>query len=65
MSVVEAVLLQGRKITPFERPWSTTTRIESKPWERRRLVIRSMEICWKGRVHFEEMGARGGGKDGC
>ena len=25
------VLLQGSKITPFERPWSTTTMIESYP----------------------------------
>ena len=65
MSAAEAVLLHGRKITPFKRPWSTTTRIESKPRERGRSVMRSMEICWKGQVQCDEIGARGGGWGGC
>ena len=50
MSTVEAVLLQGQKITPFERPWSTMTKMESKLWECGRSVMRSIEICWKGWV---------------
>ena len=44
------VLLQGSKITPFERPWSTTTRIESYSSTGGRLVIKSMEKFAKGRV---------------
>ena len=44
------VLLQGSKITPFERPWSTTTRIESYPSAGGRSVIKSMEQFAKGRV---------------
>ena len=64
MSVAEAVLLQGWKITPFERPWSTMTRMESKPWEMGRLVMRSIEICWKGWVQLEEIGASGGCQGG-
>ena len=44
------VLLQGSKITPFERPWSTTTRIKSYPSAGGRLVIKSMEQFAKGRV---------------
>ena len=44
------VLLQGRRITPFVRPWSTTTSIESNPSDIGRSVIKYMEQLAKGRV---------------
>ena len=47
-----SVFAQGHKITPFERPQSTTTRIESYPSIGGRLVIRSMEQWAKGLVVF-------------
>ena len=43
------VLLQGTKITPFERPWSTTTKIESYPSAGGRSVIKSIEQFANGR----------------
>ena len=46
------VLAQGHKITPFERPWSTTTRIESYPSTGGRSVIKSMEQWVNGLVVF-------------
>ena len=42
------VLLQGDKITPFKRPWSTMTKMESHPSARGRSVMRSIEECAKG-----------------
>ena len=51
--------LVGQRITPLVRPWSTTTRSESKPMGRGRSVIRLQEICWNGRVEVEQMGVRG------
>ena len=53
-------LEQGVRITPFVRPWSTMTMIESKPKEGGRLVMRSTESCLKGRVVVDGMGQRGG-----
>ena len=44
--------LQGTKITPFERPWSTMTKIESYPSAKGRSVIKSMEQLAKGLVDF-------------
>ena len=44
--------LQGTKITPFERPWSTMTRMESYPSVKGRSVIKSMEQLAKGLVDF-------------
>ena len=49
MSSEVIVLLQGSKITPFERPWSTTTKMESCPSAGGRSVIKSMEQLAKGR----------------
>ena len=46
------ILLQGDKIIPFERPWSTMTRIESYPSVNERSVIKSMEQLAKGLVDF-------------
>ena len=46
------VLAQGHKITPFERPWSTMTRIELYPSTGGRSVIRYMEQWAKGLVVF-------------
>ena len=43
------VLLQGSKITPFKRPWSTMTKIESYPSAGGRSVIKSIEQLAKGR----------------
>ena len=37
------VLLQGRRITPLLRPWSTTTRMESKFRTEGKSVMKSME----------------------
>ena len=47
-----SVLAQGHKITPLERPQSTTTRIELYPSTGGRSVIRSMEQWAKGLVVF-------------
>ena len=54
------VLEQGARITPFVRPWSTTTITESDPKERGRSVMRSTESCLKGSELVEEIGRRGG-----
>src|SRR5277367_5247877 len=43
------VLWQGSKITPFEDPWSTMTKIESKPSDKGRSVIKSIVTREKGR----------------
>ena len=47
-----SILLQGSKITPFERPWSTTTKIESYPSVGGRSVIKSMEQLANGHRDF-------------
>ena len=47
-----SVLLQGIKITPFESPWSTTTRIKSCPSAGGRSVIKSIEQLANGLVDF-------------
>ena len=57
--LVVMVFLMGQRITPLVRPWSTTTRRESKPTEGGRSVIRSQEICWKGREAEDLIGVRG------
>ena len=54
------VFEQGARITPFVRPWSTTTIKESKLLDGGRSVIRSTGSCLKGRVAEEGMGTRGG-----
>ena len=54
------VLVQGIRITPFIRPWLTMTKIESKPEERGRSVMRSTESWQKGREEEDEMGWREG-----
>ena len=54
------VFEQGMRITPFVRPWSTTTINESCPLDGGRSVIRSTESCLKGRGEDEGMGASGG-----
>ena len=58
--VASMVLEQGMIITPFIRPWLTTTKIESLPWISERSVMRSMEICLKGRHEEEGIGHNGG-----
>ena len=47
-----SVLLQGIKITPFESPWSTMTRIESCTSAGGRSVIKSIEQLANGLVDF-------------
>ena len=58
--VASTVFEQGARITPFVRPWSTTTITESNPDERGRLVIRLTESCLKGRETEDGIGQRGG-----
>ena len=47
---VVRVFVQGDKITPFERPWSTMTKIESKPSTGGMSVMRSIEQLANGLV---------------
>ena len=54
------VFKQGASITPFVRPWSTTTIRESCPCERSKSVIRSTESCLKGSEEEDLMGESGG-----
>ena len=53
------VLEQGMRITPFVRPWLTTTINESCPFEGGSEVMRSTESCLNGRGEDEGMGASG------
>ena len=50
------VLLQGVRITPFKRPWLTMTSSELKLLDKGRLVMRSIDSCWKGWVQEEGSG---------
>ena len=54
------VLEQGMRITPFIRPWSTTTINESCLLEGGRSVTRSTESCLNGSGEEEGIGASGG-----
>ena len=54
------VFEQGMRITPFVRPWSTTTIKESCPFDEGRSVMRSTESCLKGRAEVDGIGASGG-----
>ena len=54
------VLEQGIIITPFVRPWSTMTKIESLPRTLGRSVTRSTKICLNGREEEEGIGFSGG-----
>ena len=54
------VLEHGIMITPFVRPWSTMTIIESLSCILGRSVTRSTESCLKGRDKDEGIGASGG-----
>ena len=47
-SVPSIVLRQGIKRVAFEQPWSTMEKIESKPSDRGRSVIRSIDTYWNG-----------------
>ena len=60
MPAASMFLEQGVRITPFVRPWLTTTIKESWPVDRERLVMRSMESCWNGRDEEEGIGDKGG-----
>src|ERR1700733_6172830 len=59
------VLLQGHKITPFVRPWSTTTMIESYPCDIGKSVMKSIEIWAKGRPVPDPLIGIKGGEVGC
>ena len=59
-SMASMVLKQGMMITPFVRPWSTTTKIEFLPRTSGRSVTRSTEICLKGSDEDEGIGFNGG-----
>ena len=54
------VFEQGMRITPFVRPWLTTTINESCPLDGGRSVMRSMESCLKGKGEEDGIGASGG-----
>ena len=58
--MVSMVFEQGIRITPFVRPWSTTTINESCPSEGGRSIMRSTNSCLKGRGEDEGMGVSGG-----
>ena len=59
--LVVNVFVQGIKITPFERPWSTTTKMESKLLTGGRSMIKSIEQLAKGLITFADlMGIRAG-----
>ena len=60
ISVALMVLKQGVRITPFIRPWSTMTMIESWLSKDGRSVMRSMESYLKRRIVEEAMGMSGG-----
>jgi hypothetical protein len=47
-SVPLIVLRQGINFVAFEHPWSTIEKIESKPLDRGRSVIKSMDTYWNG-----------------
>jgi len=59
------VLLQGMRITPLLRPWSTTTKIESNPFTRGKSVMKSIEQYANGRVDFAPSVGMNAGLDGC
>ena len=59
-SLATMVFEQGMRITPFIRPWLTTTINESYPLEGGRSITRSTESCLKGRGKDEGTGASGG-----
>jgi hypothetical protein len=52
------------RITPFVRPWSTTTNIESNPSDIGKSVIKSIEQFVKGRVDFAPSTSKNAGLDG-
>src|SRR5277367_2274760 len=54
------VLWQGYKFTPFEDPWSTMTKIESKPSDKGRSVMKSIVMREKGRRSQDLIGCNGG-----
>ena len=59
------VLLQGRRITPLLRPWSTTTKIESYPFVIGKSVMKSMEQYANGRVDLAPSVGMYAGFEGC
>jgi hypothetical protein len=61
LSIV-TVLVVGQKITPFERPWSTMTKIESLYSAGGKSMIKSMLQCANGQV---VIAPSTGIKDGC
>ena len=58
--MASTVLEQGIMITPFVRPWLTTTKIESLPRTSGRSMMRSTEICLKGSEEEEGIGFNSG-----
>src|SRR5277367_3519306 len=61
--MVSIVLWQGSKITPFEDPWSTTTKIELKPSNKGRSVMKSIVMREKG-WRLQDLISCNGGLDG-
>jgi hypothetical protein len=59
------VLLQGMRITPLLRAWSTTTKIESKPFTRGKSVMKSIEQYAKGQVDLAPSVGINASLEGC
>ena len=59
-SMASMFLEQGMIITPFVRPWSTTTKMEFLLHTSGRLVTRSTESCLKGSNEDKEIRFSGG-----
>ena len=45
VSIAVIISLQGDRITPFESPWLTTTKIESNPLLSGKSMMKSIVIC--------------------
>jgi len=46
--VPSIVFMQGMNLAALEQPWLTIVRMESKPCDLERSVIRSIDMYWKG-----------------
>ena len=61
---VVIILSHGIRITPFVRPWSTTTNIESNPSDNGRSIIKSIEQFANGWVDVASSTSKNAGFDG-
>ena len=59
-SATSMVFEHGMMITPFVRPWLTTTMMESRLSTRGKSMTKSTESCLKGNIEVDGMGFNGG-----